>query len=77
MLSGKEFACQCRICRKCEFDPWIGKILWRIKWQPTLILPGKSHGQRSLEGYSPWGHKEPDMTECTDMQCSRHTIYVG
>ena len=32
------------------------------KWQPTpVFLPGKSHGQRSLEGYSPWGHKELDM----------------
>ena len=34
------------------------------KWQPTLVfLPGKFHGQRSLVGYSPWGHKESDMTE--------------
>ena len=37
---------------------------WRRKWQPTpVFLPGKSHGQRSLEGYSPWGHKESDRTE--------------
>ena len=37
---------------------------WRRKWQPTpVLLPGKSHGQRSLAGYSPWGRKEPDMTE--------------
>ena len=43
---------------------WVGKIPWRRAWQPTpLLLPGKSHGQRSLEGYSPWGHKELDMTE--------------
>ena len=36
-----------------------GKILWRRKWQPTLVLsPGKFHGQGSLVGYSPWGHKE-------------------
>ena len=34
------------------------------KWQPTpVLLPGKSHGQRSLVGYSPWGCKELDMTE--------------
>ena len=34
------------------------------KWQPTLVfLPGKSHGQRSLVGCSPWGHKESDRTE--------------
>ena len=40
------------------FDPWIRKIPWRRKWQPTpIFLPGKSHGQRSLVGYSPWGHE--------------------
>ena len=42
----------------------IRKILWRRKWQPTpVFLPGESHGQRSLVGYSPWGHKESDTTE--------------
>ena len=46
------------------FDPWVGKILWRRKWQPTpLLLPGKSHGQRSMVGYSPRGRKELDMTD--------------
>ena len=36
-----------------EFSPWIGKIPWRRKWQPTLeFLPGKSQGQRILAGYS-------------------------
>ena len=45
--------------------PWVGKIPWR-KQQPTpVLLPGKSHGQRSLVGYSSWGHKELDMTEVT------------
>ena len=54
--SGKESACQ---CRRRGFDPWVGKILRRRKWQPIPIyLPGKSHGQRSLAGYSPWGYKE-------------------
>ena len=39
---------------------------WRRTWQPTpVLLPGKSHGQRSLVGYSPWGHKESDITEHT------------
>ena len=58
--SGKESACQ---CRRCRFYPWLGKIPWRGKWQPTpVFLSGKSHGQRSLVGYSPWGHKESDMT---------------
>ena len=47
-----------------RFDPWVGKILWRRKWQPTpVLLPGKSHGWRSLVGYSLWGRKELDTTE--------------
>ena len=47
-----------------RFDSWVGKIPWRRKWQPTpVFLPGKSHGQRSLMGYNPWGHKESDITE--------------
>ena len=46
------------------FDPWVGKIPWRRKWQPTpVFLPGKSHGRWNLVGYNPWGHKESDMTE--------------
>ena len=46
------------------FHPWVGKIPWRRKWQPTpVLLPGESHGWRSLVGYSPWGCKESDMTE--------------
>ena len=50
------------------FDPWVGKIPWRKGWPPTpVFLPGESHGQRSLVGYSPQCHKESDMTEdsCT------------
>ena len=51
-------------CRRPGFDPWVGKIPWRRKWQPTpVFLPGKSHGLRSLVGYSPWGRKESDTTE--------------
>ena len=46
------------------FDPWVRKIPWKGEWQPTsVILPEKSHGERSLEGYSPWGHQKSDMTE--------------
>ena len=46
--------------------PGVRKIPWRRVWQPTTVfLPGESHGQRSLTGYSPWGHKESDMTEAT------------
>ena len=44
--------------RSREFSPWVEKIPWRRKWQPTpVFLPGESHGQRSLVGYSPWGHE--------------------
>ena len=40
-------------------ETWVGKILWRRKWKPTpVFLPGKSHGKRSLVGYSPWGYKK-------------------
>ena len=51
--------------RRHIFNPWVGKIPWRRKWQPTpvLFLPGESHGQRSLAGCSPWGHKESGTTE--------------
>ena len=42
-------------CRRPGFDPWVGKIPWRRKWQPTpIFLPGESQGQRSLGGYSLW-----------------------
>ena len=45
------------------FDPWVGKIPWRRAWWPTpVFLPGEFQGLRSLEGYSPWGCKESDMT---------------
>ena len=55
---------QCRSDRRHRFDPWVRKIPWRRARQPTpAFLPGESHGQRSLVGYSPWGCKESDMTE--------------
>ena len=63
-LSGKESVCQCSRHRRPRFNPWVKKIPWRRKWQPTpVFLPGKFHGQRSLVGYSPWGCKESDKTE--------------
>ena len=61
-------------CGRPGFDPWVGKIPWRRKWQSTpVLLPGKSHGQRSLpSSYSPWGCKESDTTEplhlCMDVR---------
>ena len=46
------------------FNPWVRKIPWRTAQKPTPVsLPGQSHGQRSLVGYSPWGRKESDTTE--------------
>ena len=46
------------------FEPCVGKMPWRRKWQPTpVFLPGESHGWRSLAGHSPLGHKESDTTE--------------
>ena len=62
-VSGKELACQCRRCKGCRIDPWVGKIPWRRAWQPApVFLPGEPHGQRSLEGYSSRGRKELDAT---------------
>jgi len=59
MARGKEFTCQ---CRRHGFNPWLGKIC-RRKWHPTpVFLPGESHEQRSLMGYSPWACKELNMT---------------
>ena len=68
--SSKESACQ---FRRREFNPWVKKIPWRREWQPTPVsLPGKSHGQRSLAGYSLWGHKESDMSE----EPPKHMVYL-
>ena len=64
--SGKESACQCWRQKKCEFDPWIRKLPWRRVWPPTpVLLPGECHGQRSLAGRLPRGHKELGTTEET------------
>ena len=53
--SGEILACQ---NRRCKFDPWVRKIPWRRKWQPTpILLTGEAHGQKSLAVYSPWGSK--------------------
>jgi len=62
-LSGKESTCQ---CMRCGFDPWVRKTPWSRKWQPIQ----KSHGQRSLVGYSPWARKESDMAEQLSMLTS-------
>ena len=69
--NGKEPACQCRKHKIHAFDPWVGKIPWRMAWQlisclvntKQIFLLGKFHGQRSLVVYSPQSCKESDMTE--------------
>ena len=72
--------CRCRgpgfnpwSCRRHGFDPWVRKIPWRREWQPALVvLPGKSHGQRILAGYSPQSCKESDTTQ----QLHFHFLYA-
>ena len=64
--SDKEPTSKYRRHKRHGFDPWVGKIPWRKAWQPTSVfLPGESHGQRTLAGYSPYGCTELDMTEMT------------
>ena len=63
-LSGKESACQ---SRRHRFALWVGKIPWKRKWPPTPgFLPGESHGQGSLGGYSPWGRTQSNPTEMAE-----------
>ena len=72
---GEESTCQCSRLKRPGFDPWVGTSLWSRKWQPTpVFLRGKSHGQRSLVVYSPWGHKEPDTTEHQSTCAHTHTL---
>ena len=69
--AGEEPTCQYRRLKRCGFDPWVRKLSWRREWQPTpVLLPGKSHGQRSLAGYRPWSHKELDTAHHT------HTVHL-
>ena len=73
-LSSQESSCQCRRHRRHGFDPWVGKIPWRRAWQPTpVFLPGESHGQESLAGYSPWDRKKLDTTEHAYIHTHTHT----
>ena len=81
-----ERAClQCRSRRRLRFSPWVGKVSWRLAWQPTpVFLPGESHGQRSLEGYSPQstglqraGHDWSDSAHTCKVFAYKHTIAYG
>ena len=68
--SKKKSTYQCRRPKRGRFNPWVKKIPWSRKWQPTpVFLPGKFYGQRSRAGYSSQGCTESDMTE----QVSTHT----
>ena len=76
-----ESPCQCKKGRRCGFSLWVGTFPWKKKWQPVpVFLPGKFQGQRSLVGYSPWGHKELDTPEtehagmCKDAPVSIHLL---
>ena len=64
----------CLQCGRPRFNPWVRKIPWGRKWLPIPgFLPEKSHGHRSLGGYSPWGHKELDATE----QLTTHSVLLN
>ena len=65
---------QCKRCRRHMYHPWVRKIPWRRPWQPTpVFLPGESHGQRSLVGYSPQGHRRARQNLATKQQ---HNTYI-
>ena len=64
----KKTTCSCRRHRRCGFVHWVKDIPWRRKWQPTpVFLPEKSHGQRTLVSYRPWGCKASGAAEHTHL----------
>ena len=67
--------------QELQLDSWVRKMPQRKKWQATAVfLPGKSHGQKSLAGYNPWGRKESDTTACihedTEMEVKKYSVSV-
>ena len=65
------------ICKRHRFDSWVRKIPWRRAWQPTpVFLPGESHGQRSLVGFSPKICKGSDRTEDNCVYNYIYTVYM-
>jgi len=61
-INDKEFACQCRKCKRCGLNPWVEKMPWSRKWQPApVFLPGKFHGQRSWWATVHGGCKESEQ----------------
>ena len=81
--SDKEPSCQCRRHKRHRFDSSVMKIPWRRKWQTTpVFLPGESHGQRSLTGYSPWGrtrigHNWNNLAWTHQIQISKRTCCLS
>ena len=75
LVSVKESACK---CRRRVFDPWVGKLPQRRKWQPLLVFwPGEFHGQRSLVGYSPWGRRaRHDLVTKQHLHCFHCVINI-
>ena len=68
----------CLQCGEPGFIPWVGKILWKRQWHPTaVIFPGKSHGRRSLVGYTPWDRRESDMIEWLNFKLSIRVSQVA
>ena len=60
LLRHKESACK---CRRCGFNPWVEKILWRRKWKlTTVVLPGESHEQTITASYSPWIQSQTQLS---------------
>ena len=77
-LNGKEPSFQHRRCRRLGCSPFVGKIPWRRKWQPTpVFVLGKCHGQRNLTGYSPWGCQASDAPEHKRTGFSRDKGHEG
>ena len=65
--TSEESACQFRRPKRDGFNPWVRRIPQRKKWQPAAVfLPGELHGHGSPVGYRLWGHKELDMTDCSN-----------
>ena len=64
--------------KRSDFDPWVGKIPWRRKWQATpVFLPGESHGWMSLVHCGSWGCKELDTTEHACMHIHYYAANLG
>ena len=75
---GKGPVCQCRRHKKCRFHPWARKIPWRRAWQPTpVFLPGESHGQRSLVGYSVEESRTQLKRQCVRARAHTHALLYG